>query len=290
MPWLINASQLDKFRKNQKNVIIFDASSHHDGRDAKQEFADKHIIDAQFFDIKAFCESDTDHPNRIIQNEHVISEKLGQLGIRNDYKIIFYDNSDLHTACRALWMLTAFGHHPQQLYILDGGLKAWEKYGGKTESGEPKITPKTYTAEFQSVYLRTLDQVKTNIKEPKEQLIDVRHPVRFAGGPETRAGLRQGHIPGAYCLPFYTLFDKEGQFLPIDKIRRKLIDIGVNINHPIITMCGSGTTAAILNFILDLIPNTKHALYNGSWTEWGAEKLYSGETSLDERPIETCVD
>lgn len=290
MPWLINASQLDKFRKNQKNIIILDASFYNDERDAKQGFIDKHIIDAQFFDIDAFSAEDTTHPHRLQLDEKIISEKLGQLGIRDDYKIVFYDNCDIHSACRALWMFTMFGHHPQQLYILDGGLKAWEKYGGKVESGEPHFSPKTYHATIQPQYLRQLAQMKANVQHPTEQVVDVRHPVRYAGGPEVRPGLRSGHIPGSYCLPFFTMFDNEGQFLPIEKIRRKLIDLGVDLNTPIISTCGSGMTAPILNFVLDLIPNTQHSVYNGSWTEWGAEGLYPGEQNVNERPVETCID
>lgn len=290
MPWLINAGQLDKFRKNQKNVIILDASFHHDDRDAKQEFLEKHIIDAQFFDIDAFSDPNSDLPHMLINDEKQISEKLGQLGIRNDYKIILYDNSDLHTACRALWMFKVFGHNPHLLYILDGGFKAWEKYGGKTESGDASFTSKTYTAHIEPQSIRTLTDLKTNLHHPKEQVIDLRHPVRYAGSPEKSPGLRSGHIPGSFCLPFSTLFDKEGNFLTLDKIRKKFIELGADINTPIITTCGSGLTAPILNFLLDLLSHSQHALYDGSWSEWGADKLYSGETSLAERPVETCID
>ena len=67
-------------------------------------------------------------------------------------------------------------------------------------------------------------------------------------------------------------------------------DTSIDFNSPIITSCGSGTSAPILNFALDLLGNENNALYNGSWAEWGAEKLYAGEKNLDERPVETCVD
>ncbi len=292
MPWLINSAQLDKFRKNQKNLIILDASSHHGTRDAKQEFLEKHIIDAYFLNIGAFNDTAPNvcHLSMLTHDEKRMSELVGQLGIRNDYKIIFYDNSELHTACRALWMFKVFGHSPHLLYILDGGLKAWEKFGGKIETGQPTITAKTYTAHFEPAFLRTLAQIKTNLTTPKEQIIDVRHAVRYCGGPESRTSLRSGHIPGSFCLPFMTLFDKEGFFLPLEKIRRKLVDLGIDLNAPIITSCGSGTTAPILNFALDLMNHPQHALYNGSWTEWGSGELFAGEQSLTERPIETCID
>ena len=117
MPWLINAAQVDKFRKSQKSLIILDASlhMHTEPRDAKQEFLDKHLIGAQFFDINAFSDPESEVPYRLIQDENIISEKLSEIGIRNDYKIIIYDNSQLRSAFRALWMMKMFGHNPQQL-------------------------------------------------------------------------------------------------------------------------------------------------------------------------------
>jgi thiosulfate/3-mercaptopyruvate sulfurtransferase len=294
MAWLINAAQLDKFRKSQKSLIIFDTSWHMPdaNRDAQKEFAEKHIIGAQFFDITAFTHSHNDgaHQNFLSQNENEVSEKLSALGLRNDYKIILYDNSNLHTSCRALWMLKVFGHNPQQLYILDGGLEAWEKYGGKTENGANIVSAKPYQVTFQKKYIRELSDMKMNLQEQNEQVIDVRHAVRYCGGAESRPDLRSGHIPDSMCFPFTTMFEPNGLWRPIEKIRQQLSGISVDLHTPIITTCGSSTTAPILNFALDIIGQTENAVYVGSWTEWGSEKLFAGEKSLDERPIATCYD
>lgn len=292
MPWLINPAQLDKFRKNQKAVVILDTSWHlpQDNRDAAQEFVTKHIIDAQFLDLNLFHDQQSDIPNTLILDEKIISETMSSLGIRNDYKIIFYDNSSLHTSCRALWMFKMFGHNTNQLYILDGGFKAWEKFGGKTEAGEKPIAPKHYTAKIQPQYLRTLTQMKHNLHHPHEQVVDVRHPVRYAGGKDPRPGIRAGHIPGSFSFPYSCFFDANGLFLTLDKIRRRLSDSAIEFNAPIISTCGSAITAPILNFTLDLMGYTENSVYDGSWSEWGAEKLYAGETSLAERPVETCLD
>jgi len=294
MSWLINAEQLDKFRKSQKSLIIFDASLHlgdENHRNAQQEFTEKHIPDAKFFDIELFSDPNTDLPHMLIQDEKLISEKLSALGVRNDYKIIFYDNSTLRTSCRALWMMKMFGHNPFQLYILDGGLNAWIQYNNKTESGAPNYSPKQYTATFQSQFIRTLSQMKENVKHPKEQVVDVRHSIRFIGGKEPRPGLRAGHIPGSFCFPFFTMFDRDTQlWKPLDKIRRQLKGISLDLNYPIISTCGSAITAPILDFALDLLEHKNHSVYDGSWTEWGAEKLYSGEIDLSERPVETCLE
>lgn len=294
MPWLINAAQLDKFRKTQKALLILDASWHmpNEGRDAKQEFLTKRILGAQFLDIDLFNDTHADaaHPKMVLHDEKILSERLSSLGIRNDYKIILYDNSKLHTSCRALWLLKLLGHNPQLLYILDGGMDAWEKYKGKTETGAPHITAKPYQVVFQNQYLRTLKQMKANLQNPSEQVVDMRHAVRYAGKPEDRPGLRAGHIPGSFSFPFTSFFDSNGYWRPLEKIRACLGGIGLDLSYPMITTCGSATTAPIMNFALDLLNQEKNAVYNGSWTEWGSEKLYPHEQSLAERPVETCLD
>jgi len=292
MSWLINAAQANKFRKSQKSLIIMDATFHlpQSGRDAKQEFLEKHITGAQFFDIAALCDASNPLPYMALQNENEINEKLGALGIRNDYKIIFYDNSDLHSAARALWMMKYFGHNPQLLYIVDGGLAAWEKTIGKTESGPSSCKSKHYLSKLQPHTIRTLSQMKENLKTSQQQVVDLRHPARFAGGRESRSGLRSGHIPGSFSFPFSSFFETNGTFKPLDKIRTLLESVAIDVKSPTIAMCGSGITAANLDFVLDLLGNREHQVYDGSWTEWGSENFYPGEKNLEERPVETCIE
>ena len=182
------------------------------------------------------------------------------------------------------------GHANSHLYILDGNLTTWKRYGGKVEKGMPSnIGMKNYLIEFQGHLVRSLLQMKANLHHPQEQVVDMRSPMRYAGGAEHRSGLRCGHLPGSFSFPYLAMFDNKGAWKPIDKIKRALVGIGVGMEYPIISMCGSGMSAAILDFALDLMNHENHSLYDGSWCEWGADKLFEGEVSLEERPVVTSL-
>ncbi len=55
----------------------------------------------------------------------------------------------------------------------------------------------------------------------------------------------------------------------VDELRQIMDDRGVDLHKPIITSCGSGVTAAIINLALERLGHKNHSLYDGSWAEWG---------------------
>ena len=56
---------------------------------------------------------------------------------------------------------------------------------------------------------------------------------------------------------------------PVPQLRQLFETAGIDLDKPVITSCGSGVTAAILNLALERIGHRRHALYDGSWAEWG---------------------
>ncbi len=132
---------------------------------------------------------------------------------------------------------------------------------------------KTFNARWQSARLpsRILPAcARPSLKRAHSaQIADARPADRFAGlAPEPRPGLRSGHMPGAASVPSSALV-ADGKLRPASELRAIFESAGIDLSKPVVTSCGSGVTAAILTLALDTLGHTDHALYDGSWAEWG---------------------
>src|SRR5207237_2805090 len=108
--------------------------------------------------------------------------------------------------------------------------------------------PKTLTATFNRNLVASLDDVQKILLDKTAQVVDARAADRFRGeAPEPRAGLRSGHMPGSFNVPFGLVLEN-GQLAAPDKIAAAFKDAGVDLDRPVVTSCGSGVTASILTF------------------------------------------
>jgi thiosulfate/3-mercaptopyruvate sulfurtransferase len=127
--------------------------------------------------------------------------------------------------------------------------------------------------------VRDASDIKALLKDESAEIVDARSAERFAGkAPEPRPGLRSGHIPGSHNLPFAKLLNPDGTLKSPREIERLFEDAGVDLAKPVVTSCGSGITAGILALALVQIGHRKTAVYDGSWSEWGADQSLPIET------------
>lgn len=236
------------------------------GRKAREEYLDAHIPGARFLDIDALSDRTNPAPHMLPAAED-FARAMEELGIGSDDRIVVYDNSPIRTAARGWFMLRHFG--AREVAILDGGFQKWLAEGRPTESGQPATREARFTAIDNRTEIVSKRQILSGIDE---RLLDARGKGRFEGSEaDPRPGVEPGHIPGARNLPFAALYNEDGTFKSVDQIRLLFEQAGMGTGEPFIASCGSGVTANSLIFAAHLLGNDSTRLYDGSWSEWGAD-------------------
>jgi thiosulfate/3-mercaptopyruvate sulfurtransferase len=239
------------------------------GRDARAEYAAAHIPGAVYFDIDEIADESSPYPHAV-PSAAKFSSRVRRLGLGDGVKVIAYDNNRFVASARAWWMFRHFGH--QDVAVLDGGLAKWLAEGRPVDDAPTRPAERHFTARQNNLLLRELDQVRANLTARREQLVDARSPGRFRGAePEPRPGLKAGHIPGSRNLFYLDLVAPDGTLKSADDLRGAFASAGVNTAAPVVTTCGSGVSAAVLNLALHRLGRPDTALYDGSWTEWGSQ-------------------
>jgi thiosulfate/3-mercaptopyruvate sulfurtransferase len=236
------------------------------GRSGREEFLASHIPGARFFDIDEISDRSDPAPH-MLPTAAEFGAAMERLGIGRGDRIVVYDNSPTRTAARGWFTFRHFG--APNVAILDGGFQKWLAEGRPTESGEPAPRQARFDANEAPGEVFTKQQILAGVDCA---LLDARGQSRFEGTePEPRAGLASGHIPGARNLPFGKLYNDDGTFKSADQLRQLFEEAGIDPARPFIASCGSGVTATSLIFAAQLIGEDSGRLYDGSWTEWGAD-------------------
>jgi thiosulfate/3-mercaptopyruvate sulfurtransferase len=252
----------------EPDLVVIDASWHMSasGRSGRDEYLAAHIPGARFLGIDELSDTQNPAPHMLPSAEE-FGVAMERRGVGRDDRIVVYDNSPIHTAARGWFMLRHFG--AEKVPILDGGFPKWLAEGRPTESGKPEPRRARFDAAENRGEVVTKQELLGGIQEA---LLDARGKGRFEGSEaDPRPGVSPGHIPGARNLPFSALYNEDGSFKPPDEIERLFAAAGIDPAQPFVASCGSGVTANSLIFAAHLLGNDRARLYDGSWSEWGAD-------------------
>jgi len=254
------------------DLRIVDATKHlpDAGRDAHAEYAEGHIPGAVFMHLDELIDEKAPVENTLPSADK-FSSRMQALGLGDGSRIVLYDDSAVKTSARAWFMLSRrFGAH--NVAILDGGIAKWIAEERPLAKGVETLRHRHFTPWADDKALRDKAQMLANVASRAEQVVDARGAPRFTGAsPETRPGLASGHIPGALNVPYTSLFNANGTFKDKAGLIETFQAAGIDLSRPVVTSCGSGVTACVVAFGMHLIGKDDVALYDGSWTEWGAD-------------------
>lgn len=244
-------------------------------------FKQKRIPGARFFDIDDVKDHDSPYPHMLPTCE-LFAEAMAKMGVTKQDELVVYDTEELglFSAPRVAWTMRVYGH--SRVHVLNN-FKLWVREGFPVETGPPLVPNITSykTPSYNTDMVVNYSEMKTigydyNKEGAEEiQILDARSKGRFDGtDPEPRPGLKSGHMPGSTNVPFQELLDPETKTLKSPEELQKLFEkLGLDPNKPMITSCGTGVTAAVVELALKQAKfgsEDDRRLYDGSWSEWAA--------------------
>lgn len=207
----------------------------------------------------------------------MISQVFSRAGIKKGDRVVLYSDGDsVLGATMIAYLLERVGH--SDIAIVDGG---WRDYSAaqKVSQDYPQYKSAGYDVLDNRGGRASLDDVKAALGKDVVKFIDARPANVYRG--EVKTWIRNGHIPGAYSVPWKTLVDETNshKLKPLADLRAVFTAKGFKETDDIVVYCGTSREASIEYFVLKhLLKYPKVRLYEGSWAE------YSNHPQL---PVET---
>ena len=202
---------------------------------------------------------------------------LGSMGIRNDQKLVIYDDRGSPDAARLWWLLKLYGF--EEAYLLNGGLHAWGALGHAVDTLTTIKQPAQFAFAGGSNNELVIDQERLvqwlAAKEKSIFVVDARTNEEYKGAILKDGAIRAGHIPGSIHIDWAGAIDYDGTkkfkaFKDLEKIYKK---IGATELDTIIVYCHTGVRSAHTTFVLTQLLGYKNVInYDGSWVEWSSNK------------------
>ncbi len=258
--------------KNSNKVRIVDASWHMPSskRNAYNEYSKAHIENAVFFDLDKSSNEKSSLPH-MLPSEEKWGKIVSDLGIKNSDHLVIYDNSDVISSCRCWFSFIYFGHAPDKVSVLDGGLMKWLNEKKTVTDKIMKFDKSEYAVIENKSLVKNKKQIEKNISSNEFELIDARSEKRFKGlAPEPRKGLKNGHIKNSKNIPFNECLNKNDRtFKKKEELTKIFIRQNIGNKKNAVFTCGSGVTACVLGLVNSIISGKTPVIYDGSWSEWG---------------------
>ena len=195
--------------------------------------------------------------------------RMREAGVFNDKSVVVYGGwrapGTWGEEGRLHWTLEYLGHG--KVYVLWGGIQAWEAAGHELESGaQADRSAGDFEVRRQEAYRATTAEVAAALSRDDAALLDTREAEEY-GGKVKYGESRAGHIPGAQHLWWEDLF--EGQQLKTRQaIEAMLKAREIERGDEVIAYCTGGIRSGFVYSVLRALGYGEVANYDASMWEW----------------------
>lgn len=264
---MVNAKWLKENLNNDKLVIVDCRFSLMDKEYGKRSYDESHIEGAVRVDIETELSAPVKkhggrHP---LPSVDELKTTFENIGINNDSVVVAYDEGDLAGPARLWWILKYLGHN--EVYVLNGGIKAFEEIGGKTTRESTSVKKGNFELNVNENMRVDMEYVRERLHKDNIAIVDCRENGRYNGEFEP-VDKKAGHVPSALNYFWMNILDKQDDGLTM-KNEEDLKEYFNKLNNydEVIIYCGSGITASPVSLALTEA-NIDHKLYAGSFSDW----------------------
>jgi thiosulfate/3-mercaptopyruvate sulfurtransferase len=191
-------------------------------------------------------------------------------GVTDDARVVLYSDDPL-MASRAFFTLEYLGH--RHAAVLNGGLNAWTKSGGRLVTQAPAIREGRLTIHPRPDIVADANWIMSHLKSSGIALVDTRTDEEYQGSGARHNMPSNGHIPGAKQLVWQTLFvdPQAGTFRSPAELKSEFARRAAP-GDTVVTYCLVGYRAS-MTYLVARYLGYPAKLYDGSYQDWAERSL-----------------
>lgn len=259
---IITADQFNDLNKNNKELVIIDAS--------KSKLYTKSHIDGAINIPYAILNQKGGAVNGLLKNTEELASIFGEKGVSDQSEIVVYDEGSQKYSTRVYWILKYLG--APNVKLLHKENNAWRNARIKLTSAVPSVKATTFTATPNEEISADCGFIKANLDNENVVLIDARSEKEYLGTEDSEKKYSKGHLPGAIHLDFTEVENEDKSFMSTTGFEKIMLENGFTADKTYVMYCKTGVKASVTyTYFTEVLGFENVKLYDGAYLEWEAQ-------------------